>query len=858
MKFFKKFNSLKGFLLLNFGLVLFVATVLGAGLYYAGVTRLFDQLKESVVPMLTSERLKESEMLFGLAESTLQTVGNNPEMMAWMASDSSDLADVSAFLGRLTEERVEGDLWFGVFLANRNVFVDNAGGVYPYKPDADNLTGFSGFLNGPADKLWVVSTDDDGERHFYSDHKVFDTDGKLLGAIYWAISETNLAVAMGERDGVDVFLVDPKGKIQGSNCGVKPDTKLKDLVGEDAAFQASGQVYEAEVDGQAYGVYTEEIGQGWSLVSRLSFDSFFGVMNTGFAWLFGGAIVLFILSFLISWRFLNRLNIYIEEMFKALDHLSLGKLNKVKLTYRTKILEFRKLKEQVLSLSQGLSQIVGYAREIGAGKMDTDIKLRDENDELSDSLVQMRDSLIKLRSNEERNQWIAGGVAKFNEWLREYHQDIDKLSDVVITNLVKYLGANQGMFFVIEEDEEGVEWLELKACYAFSRKKHLNKRIKAGQGLAGQTVIEKETIFMTEIPQNYVRITSGLGESNPNSVLVVPMKMDGKVYGVVELAAFKKFEKHEVDFVEKLSEAVASTISVASINAHTSRLLEETRIQAEELRAQEEEMRQNLEELAATQEEMERAQKQVREKEYNLRSMINNTEDTILALDTEYRVTIINEALQRRMDARNWDVKVGDYLEDSLGKEAWEYWKPIYEKAMKGETYVHTLESTNDKNEAIINEATCNPIKNDRGEVIGIAVTSREIKNDGDLQKAFDERERLYSALLNNSEDLYFAINPNMELTVCNEAAVKSPFTIDAKFVRGANLYDSIPEEDKAHWESNLKVALAGERADIRMEKDKDGERYVCDLTFKPVKRQNGSVAEVAVIGKSQNLSVLS
>jgi GAF domain-containing protein len=115
---------------------------------------------------------------------------------------------------------------------------------------------------------------------------------------------------------------------------------------------------------------------------------------------------------------------------------------------------------------------------------------------------------------------------------------------------------------------------------------------------------------MTSIPQNYIRITSGLGDAPPSSLLIVPLLVNQHVMGVIEIASFNVFATHEIDFVKKLAESIGATIASVRVNERTRGLLEASQYQAEELKAAEEEMRQNMEELAATQEEMHRKEKE--------------------------------------------------------------------------------------------------------------------------------------------------------------------------------------------------------------------------------------------------------
>ncbi len=158
------------------------------------------------------------------------------------------------------------------------------------------------------------------------------------------------------------------------------------------------------------------------------------------------------------------------------------------------------------------------------------------------------------------------------------------------------------------------------------------KRIEIGEGLVGQAVLEKEYIYLTNVPDNYVSITSGLGQANPKSVLIIPLKSDEKVLGVMEFASFKIFNEYEIEFLEKVGENIVASIISAQINEKTSYLLEQSQQQTEEMRAQEEEMRQNMEELQATQEEIHR-------KAHDFENMIKEKDEEIKLLKLSLQKT---------------------------------------------------------------------------------------------------------------------------------------------------------------------------------------------------------------------------
>lgn len=272
------------------------------------------------------------------------------------------------------------------------------------------------------------------------------------------------------------------------------------------------------------------------------------------------------------------------------------------------------------NLVTGLKATTLFAENIGKGNYATEFKPLSEHDVLGNALINMRDNLAAVAEEDKKRNWATEGLAKFGEILRSNTNDLEKLSDEIISNLVKYLKANQGALYIMDDEEGEEQTMSMRACYAWNKKKYLNHKIHLGEGLAGQAWQEGDLIYLTEVPQNYIKITSGLGEANPSAVLIVPLKVNDQIYGVVELASFNTFADFEMEFVQKIAESIASTISSVKINARTQRLLEESQEMTEQMRAQEEEMRQNMEELQATQEELERKSRQAAENVEQLRA----------------------------------------------------------------------------------------------------------------------------------------------------------------------------------------------------------------------------------------------
>ena len=221
----------------------------------------------------------------------------------------------------------------------------------------------------------------------------------------------------------------------------------------------------------------------------------------------------------------------------------------------------------ISNIINNLDHATAFIQQITSGNYEIDWQgLNEENknlnqENLAGNLIKMRNQMKKAREEDKQRIWATQGHSNFAAITRRFQEDKDAMYDEFISELVQYLSVNQGALFVHRQDDldqEEDKYLIMASCYAYNKKKYIDKKIVPGQGLVGQTFLEAETNYLTEIPQNYIQITSGLGDASPSALLIVPIKYNDQVE------------------------------------------------QSEELRMQEEEMRQNMEELEATQEEMRR------------------------------------------------------------------------------------------------------------------------------------------------------------------------------------------------------------------------------------------------------------
>ncbi len=255
---------------------------------------------------------------------------------------------------------------------------------------------------------------------------------------------------------------------------------------------------------------------------------------------------------------------------------------------------------------EGQVEASNVLNKIGDANFNINFSKKSSDDVMGDTIETMRSKLHDFFEEDKKkshiSNWSNKGLATFAEILRNNTDDLIDLCDKMLSNLVKYMEANQGGIFLLENDSEIGEHLALVSTYAWKRKKHLEKKFPTGEGIIGQAVLEKGTVYITDVPNDYVTLTSGLGDSNPGSILIVPIKVNEVIFGVIELAAFKEYEEYEIIMVEKIAESMGSSISTVRGNEHTKTLLQDSQELTEAMRSQEEELRQNAEELQATQE----------------------------------------------------------------------------------------------------------------------------------------------------------------------------------------------------------------------------------------------------------------
>lgn len=358
-----------------------------------------------------------------------------------------------------------------------------------------------------------------------------------------------------------------------------------------------------------------------------------------------------------------------------------------------------------------INETAEFAIEMSEGNFNHEFKSLSKSDSLGKSLNVLKVKMIQSKEEQDRRHkedeirnWLNSGIAKFNDLLRKNNNNIEALSYSLIENLVNYINANQGGIFLVESENASEKYIRLVASYAYDRRKYNKKTIEIGEGLLGNIYHEKKSIYLKDIPEDYIEIRSGLGHSSPRCLYITPLKVDEEVVGMIEIGSLNDFEPHHIELLERVSESIAGTFISVRLNMQTTRLLEESNRRTEEITQQEEEMRQNLEEMQATQEELARLQqddeKRTREMQFNIDNARRMLKDVLNVIPGGYILKDANGIilLSNLEGAEYYDLPVeaiiGKTDYELLGTEMYEAeHKADLEAITKGETnYNETLQ----------------------------------------------------------------------------------------------------------------------------------------------------------------------
>jgi len=251
--------------------------------------------------------------------------------------------------------------------------------------------------------------------------------------------------------------------------------------------------------------------------------------------------------------------------------------------------------------------------------------------EAKDEVETQKQAIADQREQERERIWKDQGMVEMGEILSSSKDNLDSLAQSVLKNLVKYIGLQAAAIYIAEENEEGTEVLKMMANYGYSAK----TSFEVGNGLVGECYKDGEVNYLQGLPQEYLKVDSGLGEGHPGEILLVPLKYEELIIGVMELASFKKIEEYKRDFLVQFSVRLTTAINTTRLSEKTSKLLEESKFKEEELKLREEELQQNLEEMQAMNEDRDRRSKELEGTIKNLKEEVGSYKKKLKELDSK-------------------------------------------------------------------------------------------------------------------------------------------------------------------------------------------------------------------------------
>ncbi|HEX6428430.1 MAG TPA: response regulator [Niastella sp.] len=281
---------------------------------------------------------------------------------------------------------------------------------------------------------------------------------------------------------------------------------------------------------------------------------------------------------------------------------------------------------KVIAVSKEYTQI---AHTIGKGDYSPIITIRSDADLLGRSLETMRNNLQQLSVENEKRTWLLTGAGELNDILRG-EKDVQDLARQVINLLTSYLKAQVGVFYVAENNH-----LQLVGSYAFNLRKGNTNLVQVGEGLIGQAAFEKKPIVFTDVPEDYLKVNSGLGQVTPRNILVYPFLYDDNVKGVIEIGTVREISDLDMQLLKIVSESIGIAINSSQSRAQLKELLEETQRQSEELVSQQEELKQTNEELQEKTQLLERSEAELKAQQEELQQTNEELEEKANLLEEQ-------------------------------------------------------------------------------------------------------------------------------------------------------------------------------------------------------------------------------
>ena len=264
---------------------------------------------------------------------------------------------------------------------------------------------------------------------------------------------------------------------------------------------------------------------------------------------------------------------------------------------------WKNLTENVNQLAQNLTTQVRAISEVASAVTKGDltrnirVEAKGEVEALKDTINQMITNLRETTLLNQEQDWLKSNLAKFGQMLQG-QRDLKTVTQRILSELAQVVTAHYGAFYILRQDDENQKGeLSLFAAYGYKADKTIPMHFAVGEGLVGQVAFEKERIILSNVPGNYIKISSGLGKAKPSNLIILPVLFENNVKAVIELASLDMFNQTHLDFLSQLTESIGIVLNTIETNTRTEELLTQSQSLAGELKIQQEELRRTNDEL---------------------------------------------------------------------------------------------------------------------------------------------------------------------------------------------------------------------------------------------------------------------
>ncbi|HYR50668.1 MAG TPA: HAMP domain-containing protein [Candidatus Eisenbacteria bacterium] len=305
---------------------------------------------------------------------------------------------------------------------------------------------------------------------------------------------------------------------------------------------------------------------------------------------------------------------------------------------------WRDLTDNVNQLSATLTTQVRAIAEVATAVTKGDLT-RSIGVEASGEVASLKDNINEmirnLKETTEKNteqDWLKTNIARFTRMLQG-QRDPMTVSKMILSELAPLVNAEHGVFYSMIGPNGQRAHLAFQAGYAYKQRKNLPREFNLGEGLVGQCALEKRRIVLTQVPSDYIRINSALGEAAPANIIVLPVLFEGEVRAVIELASFQPFSATHMDFLDQLMESIGIVLNTIEANSRTEDLLKQSQSLANELQSQQDQLQRTNDELAEKARQLAQQNAEIEQRRDEVEAAKNLVEEKAdqLALTSRYK-----------------------------------------------------------------------------------------------------------------------------------------------------------------------------------------------------------------------------